>query len=97
MRRTLDSVDLAHILHYQILDPACSQREQCDKYTVEEFGIIAREVFAPEDLLVKEIASERDTSTTTRIYLCYNWKRAIPFVVKEKYEKRTTRSYTPQY
>lgn len=94
MEKVNDTGEFSQVLSYLILDPAA--REQLDDFTVEEFGIIAREAVNP-DFLTKHVGRERNASKTIDVYLCYNWKRAIPFVVKETTVEQRNRSYTPQY
>ena len=84
------------MLFYCIFDKNCIDHKFPNEVKVEEFGISARATFNPY-VLIKKIASEGDHSDTTEIYLCYNWKSATPFVLKQSRVALKSRGYTPQY
>jgi hypothetical protein len=72
-----------------------------DTFAVEEFGLSAREVLSP-DMLIKPIVDQTgdwqgSTRTTVKAFLCYNWKRRLPFAVVMHQVDGKQRHYTPQY
>ena len=72
-------------------------------FVIEEFGVTASEVLSV-DMLIKQIVDDTliqgnnaATQTNRAVYLCYNWKLQIPFVVVERIKTNKERKYTPQY
>lgn len=74
-----------------------------DSFEIREFGVKAEEVFTA-DVLTKHIVDEAHaegwsskTQTSTNVYLCYNWKLKLPFVIVKHTVSTKHSGYTPQY
>ncbi len=96
MRKNNYPADQSSLICRETLDSSFPSRQGGSELKVEEFGISARDELSP-DILLKLIAYESDGSTTTQVFLCYNWKRRSRFVLVRREVLHKTTTYNRQY
>jgi len=96
MQKNNYPADESSLLYRETFDPNFLSRLAPSEFKIEEFGISAR-IELSEDILLKEIACDCEGQIKTMVFLCYNWKRQVPFVLVKRVEHHAKRTYTPQY
>jgi hypothetical protein len=96
IRKNNDPADASGLLHYEALGGNAVGRARGDQVRIEEFGICARDVLIPE-MLLKEIGYELQGPVSSRVYLAYNWKHQLPFVIIRHEHQHVSWSYKAQY
>ena len=107
MQKNNDSCSEGALLRYSVFDRASgflarTPIEERDTSEFKEFGVSASEALT-NDVLIKKLADETVSLGTARdsirtvVYLCFNWKICLPFVVVERAKKNVRARYSAQY
>jgi hypothetical protein len=81
---------------YRWNDPRRPGTEHWEKHGIEPSQVLSEKMLARE-IFTKKTEKEPSGVETTRVYLCYNWKLKVEFILVLSELETTFSYYTPQY